>query len=105
MIGVITNVDQRSVAREFFELFKTPWDFWQSATRYDVILDATGAMQHPSAKLVIAYVDGGPGAGIARQTTVLTYQGDRIPVYGTCLTFPPTAPYPLSSSQPLPQPS
>ena len=88
MIGVVTSVEQRSVTREFFELFKTPWEFWQSATRYDVIIDATGAMQHPSAKLVIAYADGRPGAGIAGQTTVLTYQGDRIPVYGTCLTFP-----------------
>jgi hypothetical protein len=88
MIGVVTSVDQRSVTREFFELFKTPWDFWQSATRYDVILDATGATQHPSAKLVIAYADGRPDAGTDRPTTVLSYQGDRIPVYGRCLTFP-----------------
>ena len=88
MIGVVTSLDQHSVTREFFELFKTPWDFWQSATRYDVVLDATGATQHPPAKLVIACADGRPDAGIDRPTTVLTYQGDRIPVYGTCLTFP-----------------
>ena len=38
MIGVIANLTEYGVVCEFFELFKTPWEFYQSNQRYKVLL-------------------------------------------------------------------
>ena len=56
MIGVIARADEHAWVREFFELFKTPWEFHRAARSYDVVLCADGAAREPGAKLVlIAY--------------------------------------------------
>ena len=36
MIGVIADSAEQDVVREFFELFKTPWEFYRRDRRYDV---------------------------------------------------------------------
>src|SRR5437868_14405950 len=57
MIGVVADSPDRPVVREFFELFKTPWEFYRSDRRYSVVLctaESSGAM-HPSAPLVLVY--------------------------------------------------
>ena len=38
VIGVISRPDQRPVVEEFFELFKTPWEFYQPGRTYDVVV-------------------------------------------------------------------
>jgi peptidoglycan/xylan/chitin deacetylase (PgdA/CDA1 family) len=38
MIGVCCRDSRRAVAREFFELFKTPWEFAEPGRRYDAVL-------------------------------------------------------------------
>ena len=38
MIGVVATSDQTSVVEEFFELFKTPWEFYSSNKLYDIII-------------------------------------------------------------------
>ena len=38
MIGVAVQANERVIAAEFFELFKTPWEFCRSGGRYDVVL-------------------------------------------------------------------
>jgi hypothetical protein len=38
MIGVIANPSEHDGVREFFELFKTPWDLWRDDREYDVLL-------------------------------------------------------------------
>ena len=43
MIGVIANPSERPIVSEFFELFKTPWEFYQSDRHYDVLLSSGGA--------------------------------------------------------------
>ena len=40
MIGVICHADDEPVAREFFELFKTPWEFHRAGQFYPVVLCA-----------------------------------------------------------------
>ena len=56
MIGVIANPSDREVVREFFELFKTPWEFYQSGRRYDVLLcNGIGPGDEESAELVVIY--------------------------------------------------
>jgi hypothetical protein len=96
MIGVIARPDEHAVVREFFELFKTPWEFHRSGRRYDVVLSAAdGDIRGAAARLTLIY-GGAPtpfdeSAQIpisGRQTTaMLSYQGRQLPIYGSRLTF------------------
>jgi hypothetical protein len=97
MIGVIANPTEHEVVREFFELFKTPWEFYESNRQYDVVL-CSGDCDIPetSEKFVLAYAGKGlssdaheskassPRGTIAR---ILSYQGYQIPIYGNSVTF------------------
>jgi hypothetical protein len=38
MIAVATNPEQRAAASEFFELFKTAWEFYRSSEEYDAVI-------------------------------------------------------------------
>ena len=38
MIGVMAPTAQRHVIREFFNLFKTPWEFHRVGTDYEVLI-------------------------------------------------------------------
>lgn len=95
MIGVLANEEEHSVVREFFELFKTPWEFYRSNSRYDVLICSKEPLEKSSAKLVLIYGVGKTAFGqefrieILSQLSnaVLSYKGDRIPVYGRCFTF------------------
>ncbi len=97
MIGVIANPAERSVVCEFFELFKTPWEFFRSDRQYDVLLLTTGdIIDRGVAKLVLVYsgqstpFDAGHEIRIAAQrksTTVLAHKGIQIPIYGDSITF------------------
>lgn len=98
MIGVIAREKEMDAVREFFELFKTPWEPWNSGKAYDVVLCA--AQEIPSefrAKLVIAYsgsrLASDPADAVENQATeaakLLCYKDDEIPLYGKCVTFPP----------------
>src|SRR5437660_8539443 len=55
MIGVIADPAEHSVVSEFFELFKTPWEFYHSDRRYDVLLCAGDGQFEGSAKLMLFY--------------------------------------------------
>lgn len=97
MIGVIAEPPDHEVVREFFELFKTPWEFYRGDGEYDVLLCAGNAQFDAKAKLVLFYAgqrihfddqqrlqsNQQPG-----HASVVTYQGTRIPIYGGTITFP-----------------
>ena len=95
MIGVIARDEERAIARELFELFKTPWEFWRPDGRYDAVIRTDDSIEAPRAKLVIAYGawgvgqdrvgDRGPGRSL--RGAMLSWDGDRIPIYGRCATF------------------
>ena len=55
MIGVIADSAEQDVVREFFELFKTPWEFYRRDRRYDVLLCAGDGQFDGTAKLVLLY--------------------------------------------------
>ena len=57
MIGVICADSEKSAVREFFELFKTPWMFWESSGSCDVLIVTSAAARPASstARLVIAF--------------------------------------------------
>jgi peptidoglycan/xylan/chitin deacetylase (PgdA/CDA1 family) len=96
MIGVGAKLSDQEVVREFFELFKTEWEFEQSGVDYDVIIrSACDFGGKSNARLVIIY-----GADIratsflrkvrtvCRGDRILLFNKDRLPIYGSCLTFP-----------------
>ena len=95
MIGVIAPRALHGAVREFFELFKTPWEFYREGQRYPVILDADGATVHGDAELVIVYgsrstaFDHGRGAlpRPARGAGTLSWNGHDIPLYGSAVSF------------------
>src|ERR1700722_8522979 len=98
MIGVIADSADHAVVREFFELFKTPWEFCRADRKYDVVLCSSGdARFDGAAKLVVIYSGSetqfdqdqkvqsrcAPG-----NMHVLSHQEDRISIYGNMITFP-----------------
>jgi peptidoglycan/xylan/chitin deacetylase (PgdA/CDA1 family) len=96
MIGVIANPADRDVVREFFELFKTPWEFYRRDQQYDVLLCAGDGQFDATAKLLLFYAgrrthfDDRQQIQTGRQGKrpfVLSYQGNRIPIYGDTATF------------------
>jgi hypothetical protein len=96
MIGVAARAEDRGIVREFFELFKTPWEFCRGNGRYEVLIHAGTAFDHQPAKLVIVYGSQATAfdyrtntlPGPPRHSTTLSSDGDRIPVYGSCVPLP-----------------
>jgi hypothetical protein len=96
MIGVIAESSEHDVVGEFFELFKTPWEFYRSGRDYEVVLCA-GDLEIPenNARAVLIYagqklrVDLEVKIQAASGTSgcILSYNGIRIPVYGDIATF------------------
>ena len=98
MIGVIAKADQRAAVEEFFQLFKTPWEFYRPGRTYDVVVATVDEIPAVETRLLVAYGaaltsrDGRAGvAARARHRGVsLLYRGIRLPIYGEVLTFEAT---------------
>lgn len=98
MIGVIANASESATVCEFFELFKTPWEWYRSDRHYEVLVcDKDSEVPDPNAELVVVYggrtrtLDTHPKIETVTQTRpprMLRYKENRIPIYGECLTFP-----------------
>jgi hypothetical protein len=95
MIGVIASEVEHSVVAEFFELFKTPWEFYRAGVSYDVLLCSSSSVPKNNARLVLLY-------GAQRQAleesqnittrsalgrNVVSLHGKALPIYGDCLLF------------------
>ena len=95
MIGVLADSAERDVVNEFFELFKTPWQFYDGLLEPEILVCTGDRCDNRSAKLVIIYGSGPNVADeqrgfepLSRYSDVsLSYQGQRIPIYGKCVTF------------------
>jgi len=99
MIGVIADPAEQDVVREFFELFKTPWEFYRREARYEVLLCAGDHEFEGNAKISLLYAgrktrfdhEQKMHAGSERKSSCLvSYRGDRIPIYGAAVTFSQT---------------
>jgi hypothetical protein len=96
MIGVAVRSHEREIAREFFQLFKTPWEFCRRGQRYDVLLSTGEEWDPAAAKLVLLYrgerlafdaqenVPVRPGA----EGAMFSYQARPLPLYGAVAAFP-----------------
>ena len=97
MIGVIANPNEHGVVGEFFELFKTPWEFYRSDRNYEVLICTTDAnFDQNGSKVALIYAgqklrfDSEENVNIASQrksNCVLSYNGVPIPIYGEYITF------------------
>lgn len=96
MIGVIAESAERDVVCEFFELFKTPWEFYQESRSYEVVLCAGNVEFREPAALTVCYSSEATHFDEEHQTQPsrcaespreLSYQGNRVPIYGECISF------------------
>jgi len=96
MIGVIADPAENEVVREFFELFKTPWEFYREGRRYEVALCAEDVRFRVDADLVVVY--GGQQTHFDNEQNtlccakpgaprILLFQKDSIPIYGNTVCF------------------
>ena len=97
MIGVIAHPEEHELVREFFELFKTPWEFYRSEQQYEVALlageDVSG--HGVSADLIVVYsgrvnsFDEGEEIDVtsSQKGRTLFYNDRRLPIYSDNITF------------------
>ncbi len=95
MIGVIANEIEQATIAEFFELFKTPWEFWRPGTRYDVLLCSNSPVPENDASLLLLYGsqpqaferNRGIETRSIRSPGFVTFRCGRMPIYKDCLLF------------------
>jgi hypothetical protein len=95
VIGVIPKANQRAVVEEFFELFKTPWEWHRPGRKYDVVIATADEIPEVSTKLLIVFgpaprhIDSLIGVDVRelRRPAVLRNRGSVLPIYGQLLTF------------------
>ena len=96
MIGVAARLSEKEIVPEFFELFKTEWEFERPGVEYEaVIRSADDLGEKSNAKLVILYAAESRAGGslpniptVCRENRMLLINKDRLPIYGPCLSFP-----------------
>src|SRR5215472_14078933 len=96
MIGVIADRSEQDIVREFFELFKTPWEFYREDRGYDVVLCAGECEVRVAGRVVLCYSGEqtrfdsehkNPFVRQRKDPCTLSYLGDRIPIYSQSVTF------------------
>ena len=95
MIAVVAKIEDHPVATEFFELFKTPWEFFQPGSRAEVLLCTQNEIPLSEAKLVLIYgselnvFDRAQSAPVRPQGArkMLSHGGKSFPIYGSSLAF------------------
>ena len=95
MIGVISKSSENSIIEEFFELFKTPWEFYRGNRSYDVVICSKEYDSEIKAKLVVIYGSEKTSFDCKNQidtqfhktSPILEYAGNHFPIYGEVLIF------------------
>jgi len=95
MIGVFAPAEDQPVIREFFELFKTPWEFGRAGGKTEVAICSRVEVPPTDAKLVLIF--GGDTNSFDRANGLQTHpriskrilspEGRWLPTYGNCVTF------------------
>lgn len=97
MIGVIANPSEHDVVREFFELFKSPWEFYRPDHPYEILLyTCNDKVDEKDAHLILRYSsqrsasDVEDGVRVVSQRNaghILSRNNMTIPIYGESLVF------------------
>lgn len=97
MIGVVAQAGEFELVREFFELFKTPWEWYRPDEQYDVVLVAGEDANRRVYQTHLLVLYGGQEIGLDTQfsikcttshhPTVLLYRNGCLPLYGKSCTL------------------
>ncbi len=95
VIGVIPKVDQVPVVEEFFELFKTPWEFYEPGRTYEVVIATADNITEVNTRVLLLYGSEPKSTDARNGITVrsrhgggsLNYQGIALPIYGELSIF------------------
>jgi peptidoglycan/xylan/chitin deacetylase (PgdA/CDA1 family) len=95
LIGVLCKESERNIAQEFFELFKTPWEFYVEDKMYNVVLSTKNIISEPKAKLIVIYSHGenqieslqGINRKVQYHAAMVSNDYFEIPIYGDVCTF------------------
>jgi len=98
LIGVIPKESQAQVVGEFFELFKTPWEFYKPGRRYEVVVATADQLPEINARLLLVYgcqaksIDARYGMAIhsRHRGASVRYQKTALPIYGELANFEQT---------------
>jgi hypothetical protein len=96
MIGVVVQAKERAIVAEFFELFKTPWEFYRTDGCYDVVLCSSNSFRCEASRLVLMLGGSVTPFDVEKKVRVKSQlgglirseDGRRLPVYGLMATFP-----------------
>ena len=96
MIGVASKEGEEEIVSEFFELFKTPWEFYKDDHQYSVVISTQESTPGLDAKLVLIYssekirfdIENRINVTVAPQSgALLKIKGMQVPIYGKTSTF------------------
>ena len=95
MIGIISKPNQLETVEEFFQLFKTPWEFYRPGEAYSVVLATAGELSNVRTKLLVVYgpetksIDAHFGIALGKrlESSYLTPRVSSIPTYCEVCTF------------------
>ncbi len=95
MIAVATNPERRAAAEEFFQLFKTAWEFYHAGEEYDVVICDGIEPTDIRAKLMLVYSSSEISFDREHQLKVVTqglggvveYREQRLPIYRALACF------------------
>ena len=95
MIGIICRETEKETVKEFFELFKTPWEFYLDCKSYDVVLSTKDDKLDFRAKLVFLFGStknrfdelNGVRVRSLKKVANLACHKKFFPLYGNFLTF------------------
>lgn len=95
MIGIVARESEYETVTEFFQLFKTPWEFYREDRKYNVVIATSEELPVVNADFIIFY-NGCPSRFDSEQALepktvtenfVCSDQDLSFPVYGHILTF------------------
>jgi len=95
MIGVLSKDHDALIVSEFFELFKTPWEYYDPTHRYDVVLASGESLPETDASLVVIYSakkmpsDNGDifEQSSSNAGTFVHWANLKLPIYGKSIAF------------------
>lgn len=95
MIGVLSSIEEEATVREFFELFKVPWEFAVEGVKYNLVISTTEQIPDRRPEVLILCSDRPTGLDrklkleISKTATTghLRIENDDLPVYQGLTAF------------------
>jgi peptidoglycan/xylan/chitin deacetylase (PgdA/CDA1 family) len=85
LIGVECRDNQKPWVEEFFEFFKTPWEFYRPHGGYSVVISTIGHPEHSRARLVVIYgaaTDRDGAIDSEAECSYIESDAGQLPIYG-----------------------